>query len=88
MISNVLARAINYADKILLYPLLGGTMVSVYYAATVFSKVVSLAITPINSVALSYLSKINKKTNSLFKWTYIVGIVCVWYWIYNDYNFK
>lgn len=63
------------ADKILLYPLLGGTMVSVYYAATVFSKVVSLAITPINSVALSYLSKINKKTNSLFKWTYIVGIV-------------
>ena len=34
-----------------------------------------LAITPINSVALSYLSKINKKTNSLFKWTYIVGIV-------------
>lgn len=27
------------------------------------------------SVALSYLSKINKKTNSLFKWTYIVGIV-------------
>ena len=75
LISNVLARAINYADKILLYPLLGGTMVSVYYAATVFSKVVSLAITPINSVALSYLSKINKKTNSLFKWTYIVGIV-------------
>lgn len=75
LISNILARAINYADKILLYPLLGGTMVSVYYAATVFSKVVSLAITPINSVALSYLSKINKKTNSLFKWTYIVGIV-------------
>lgn len=75
LISNVLARTINYADKILLYPLLGGTMVSVYYAATVFSKVVSLAITPINSVALSYLSKINKKTNSLFKWTYVVGIV-------------
>ena len=28
-------------------------------------------------LALSYLSKINKKTNSLFKWTYIVGsVVC------------
>lgn len=75
LISSVLARTINYADKLLLYPILGGTMVSVYYAATVFSKVISLAITPINSVALSYLSKINKKTNSLFKWTYIVGIV-------------
>lgn len=77
LISNVLARIINYADKILLYPLLGGTVISIYYAATVFSKVVGLAITPINSVALSYLSKIDKKTNSLFKWTYIVGsVVC------------
>lgn len=77
LISNILARAMNYADKILLYPLLGGTMVSVYYAATIFSKVVSLAITPINSVALSYLSKMDKKPNSLFKWTYLLGIaVC------------
>ncbi|BDP81315.1 hypothetical protein EfmAA290_19910 [Enterococcus faecium] len=45
LISNVLARAINYADKILLYPLLGGTMVSVDEEFLVFSKVVSLAIT-------------------------------------------
>lgn len=78
LMSNILARAINYADKILLYPLLGGSMVSIYYAATVFGKVVSLAITPINSVALSYLAKIEKKPDSLFKWTYMMGsIVCV-----------
>lgn len=78
IIATLLARAINYADKILLYPLLGGTMVSIYYVATVFGKVVSLAITPVNSVALSYLSKVNKKPNSLFKWTYLVGFVaCV-----------
>lgn len=75
IIATTLARAMNYADKILLYPLLGGTMVSIYYVATVFGKVVSLAITPINSVALSYLSKINKKPDSLFKWTYAVGVV-------------
>lgn len=78
IIATILARAISYADKILLYPLLGGTMVSVYYVATVFGKVVSLAITPINSVALSYLSKINKKPDSLFKWTYTVGVgICL-----------
>lgn len=77
-IATILARAINYADKILLYPILGGATVSVYYVATIFSKVVSLAITPINSVALSYLSKVRKKSDSLFKWTLIMGIIlCV-----------
>jgi len=78
IIATILSRAMNYADKILLYPLLGGTMVSIYYAATVFGKVVSLAITPINSVALSYLSKVIKKPDSLFRWTYVTGSgVCI-----------
>ena len=78
IIAMTLARAINYADKILLYPLLGGTMVSIYYVATLFGKIISLVITPLNSVALSYLSKINNKPDSIFKWTYIVGsILCI-----------
>lgn len=77
IIATVLAKAISYADKILLYPILGGTMVSIYYVATIFGKVVSLAITPINSVALSYLSKIKNKPDSIFKWTLLVGsILC------------
>lgn len=76
--SAFLARLINYADKLLLYPLLGGAMVSVYYVATIFGKVISMIITPINSVALSYLAKIKNKPDHLFKWSYIVGIiVCV-----------
>lgn len=75
LISVVLARLINYADKLLLYPLLGGAVVSIYYVATIFGKVVSMAITPINSVALSYLAKIKNKPDHLFKWTYMIGIV-------------
>lgn len=75
LISNVLTNSINYADKILLYPLMGGAMVSVYYAATVFSKVVGLIILPLNGVVLSYFSKMNKKNDALFKWTYTVGII-------------
>ncbi len=75
IIASFLGRLTNYADKLLLYPLLGGAMVSVYYVATIFGKVVSMAITPINSVALSYLSKIKNKPNHLFKWSYGIGII-------------
>ena len=76
--SAFLARLINYADKLLLYPLLGGAIVSVYYVATIFGKVISMIITPINSVALSYLAKIKSKPDHLFKWSYMVGIiVCI-----------
>ncbi len=78
LIAAILARAISYADKMLLYPLLGGTMVSVYYAATILGKIASMVISPMNSVALSYLSKISKKPDALFRWAYLIGaIVCV-----------
>ena len=50
-------------DKMLIFSMLGAASVSVFYAASVFTKIVSLTVTPINSVVLSYLSK--KKTMSL-----------------------
>ncbi len=76
--ANVLARSINYADKILMYPIMGGSAVSVYYAATLLGKVVSLVITPINSVALSYLSRYTKRPDAIFKWTTICGgCICI-----------
>ena len=78
LIAVILARAISYADKMLLYPILGGTAVSIYYAATVLGKVSSLVITPINSVALTYLAKYQKKQDNIFSWTVKVGIiVCI-----------
>ena len=77
LVSSLLTRVITYADKILIYPLLGGAVVSVYYAATVFGKVVALAITPINAVALTYLAKIRQKTDSVFRTTFLIGVaVC------------
>lgn len=78
LISTLLLRLTTYADKLLLYPLLGGNAVSIYYAATILSKVVSLAITPLNSVMLSYLSKISNKPNQLFwKVFYSSLLVCI-----------
>lgn len=77
MVANVLNRLMTYADKLLLYPLLGGAMVSIYYAASIFAKIAALAITPITSVILSYISKMKKRPDSVFKITMAVGIfVC------------
>lgn len=54
--STLLGNVMNYSDKLILYPLLGGKMVTIYYIATLVGKTVSMAIAPITSVMLSYLS--------------------------------
>lgn len=85
MVAKVLNRLLVYADKIIVFPVLGGALVSVYYAATVFGKVVSLMITPVNSVMLTYLAKTKKKKNSMLKSALLLGtavcavgyVVCV-----------
>lgn len=78
IVSNILSRFTTYADKMLVYPILGGYIVSVYYAATIFGKVISLAITPISSVMLSYLSVGNEKESGSFNSSLLIGSVsCV-----------
>lgn len=78
LIAKIFNRLITYADKILIYPILGGAVVSVYYAATIFGKVVSIMITPINSVALTYLAKVRTKKDNTFKSALLLGsVVCV-----------
>lgn len=75
LVGAFLLRLTSYADKLLLYPILGGTSVAIYYSATILSKMVSLAITPINSVALSYLSKLNEKPKKIFWKVFILGVL-------------
>ena len=78
LLSNVLNRLMTYADKLLLYPLLGGALVSIYYSASIFSKIASLAITPITSVILSYISKIKSKPEKLFNTTFTISaVICI-----------
>lgn len=76
--SNLLTRVTTYADKMMIFPLLGGSVVSVYYTATLFGKVVSMAITPVSSVILSYLSKSTQKNNKVFGQAFSVSmLVCL-----------
>lgn len=65
-IAVMLSRLMSYADKLLLYPMLGGTVVSIYYVATLFGKIIGLVINPISSVILTYLSKDQKNESTLF----------------------
>lgn len=75
--AGLLTRITTYADKMLVFPFLGGATVSVYYAATLFGKVVSLAISPISGVMLSYLSKVRKKNDDVFRMTFFsAAAVC------------
>ena len=68
-ISGLCMRAISYADKMLLLPLIGGEMVSIYYTSSLIGKIIVLGFNPVNSVILSYLNKresVNKKTFKLY----------------------
>lgn len=56
----------SYADKMVLYPLMGGYTVSVYYTATILGKIVSMLTGPITSVVLSYISKWDQKNRNIF----------------------
>ncbi len=77
-ISGLFGRILSYADRMLLYPMLGGTMVSIYFVATLFGKIISMAITPVNSVVLTYLAKREKKNDQIFKRTLLTGsIICI-----------
>lgn len=61
--ANLLKNIINQADKILLFPLLGPTNVSIYYASAIIGKMISMIVSPINTVMLSYLVKQEEKSD-------------------------
>lgn len=53
-------------DKIILLPLLGAHAVTIYYVGTLLGKLFGLVFSPINSVILSYLSKIKHPDKNIF----------------------
>lgn len=59
-VSSGLNNATTYCDKMLIYPLIGGYSVSVYNAAAVVSKLMSLISVPLRNVFLSYIVDVDK----------------------------
>lgn len=79
--SNALGTATSYCDKFILYPILGGESVSVYYSASIVGKLLHLVSAPLNSVLLSYLVKIQQlnKKEILKKIPILLGSIVVAY---------
>lgn len=61
--SALAASLVNYFDKLILYPIMGGDSVSIYNAAIIISKGLSLITTPLGAVLLGYLVKRKFLTN-------------------------
>lgn len=74
-VANLLSRALTYFDKLLLYPLLGGTAVSIYVTANVFGKLILMTIEPITNVVLSYLSKQKNVSKNVWKIAIPISVV-------------
>ncbi len=65
--SGILVSLGGYIDKLIIFPLLGGAALSIYYVSTILGKTISMAIGPITSVLLSYLSQFKKFSHKNFK---------------------
>lgn len=80
---GLLTRITSYAEKLIMFPMLGGAAVSIYYAASIFGKLISISVTPITSVVLSYLAKLNAKPGKMFNamLLMLIGIGIVGYLI-------
>ena len=65
-VATILARSLQYADRMLLYPMLGGENVTVYYIATLIGKTISMALTPVNGFLLSQLAKKDSMSKNTF----------------------
>lgn len=74
--STIISNIVSYADKMVLYPLMGGHVVSVYFAATVLGKMAGMLIGPITSVVLSYISKWAKPKAEISSKLIVIGGIC------------
>ena len=73
VIASVIGNMMNYADKLILYPIMGGYAVSIYYTATILGKIIGMLTGPINSVVLSYISRWDSDKKNILNKILIIG---------------
>lgn len=86
-VSALLTNASTYCDRLIIYPVLGGYDVSVYNAAAIVSKAISVLSAPLRNVLLSYIMdqdglNINKKKLKKILFVYsavFILLFCVFY---------
>lgn len=78
MSTNLIGNFLAYADRIILYPVLGGEGVSYYSTASFFGKSASVIMVPIASVLLGYFAQKDfKASKKLFALINGLSLVCL-----------
>lgn len=75
LIASIIGNSLGYIDRLLIYPLLGGKELSIYYVSTLVGKIISTAIGPVSSLLLTYLSKSGKLSSKKFSILIITSIL-------------
>lgn len=80
LVASFLGTANLHIDRLILFPILGGKAVTVYYVSSLFGKTLALLVAPINNVMLTYVVKmkgIQKKSfNLLMILSFFTGGIC------------
>jgi len=66
VITGVISNTIYNADRLLLKALAGGEEVTIYYLASLLGKTMTLVTTPLNSVIIGYLVRMDNKLDVKF----------------------
>ena len=81
--AGFVGKLLMYADKFMLYPLLGGALVSVYYVSTLSGKIITLIIGPVSGVMLTYLSKMKKNDKMFEQILTVSALLCLLGYIFG-----
>lgn len=81
IVAGLLASSLDYVDRLILLPLVGGELVSIYYVAALMGKLIIFIIPPIKTLILSYISHIDKLSKKHFIIIILCGIIicCIMY---------
>lgn len=78
ILTNLISNLLMYADRMILYPVLGATAVSYYSTASFFGKSAGVLMTPIAGVLLGYFSqKSFKASKKLFALVNAASLACL-----------
>lgn len=76
-ISNFVNNLSTYADKLVLYPLMGGDVVAIYYTSMLIGKVISMVASSLRDVILSYISKNTDNDEKFNTKIFVISFFCI-----------
>ena len=66
--SGLVSNVLTYLDRLVLYPIMGGSAVAIYTVASFFGKTLGIVVMPISSVMLGYYAQQGFEMNGKLFW--------------------